>query len=268
MDASIDEIAFLAQSEHRTAVLDELARRPCDRAELRAATGASPPTLSRILSDFQGRRWIERSGPTYALSPIGAFVVDRFAELRRAMETGQRLRDVVPWLPREMEGFAVELFADATVSFPGPGYPSEPIERVLQLVEGAERMRGFGYVTLKANALETVCRAIIGGMEFEFVYPPAAIDTLFSWNPALSLEASACANCTEFVHDGLPDVDWCGLCLYDERVAICCNDVGTGVLAAVVDTDSPAAFEWAEAVYDQYRGEATRLDVEQLTATG
>ena len=267
MESSLNEIEFLARSEHRTGVLDALAQHPHDRNDLRSTMGASSPTMGRILADFEDRRWIVRNGPTYELTPLGEFVAERFMDLRRAMETGQKLRDVMPWLPREMEGYSVDLFADATVSYPGPGYPYEPVERILQLVEDTDRMHGFGFVVLKSSALEEICRAIIDGMEFEFIYPPAALETLFAWNPTLAAEASACENCTEFVHDSLPDVDWCGLCIYDDRVGICCSDVETGVLKAVIDTDSPETLMWAESIYERYRNEALLLDEEGAFVT-
>lgn len=72
-------------------------------------TGASSPTIGRILSDFADRRWTTRTGRTYELTPLGAFVAERFGDLRDAMETERRLRDVWRLLPREMEGFTVDL---------------------------------------------------------------------------------------------------------------------------------------------------------------
>ncbi len=108
MESSLDDIEFLARSDHRTAVLDALAERPCDRNELRATTGASSPTMGRILGDFEERRWIVRKGPNYRLTPLGDYVAERFADLRKAMKTERKLRDVWQWLPREMEDFSVE----------------------------------------------------------------------------------------------------------------------------------------------------------------
>ena len=260
MNTPLGEIAFLARSDHRVEVFDVLAGRPCDRTDLRATTGASSPTMGRILSDFEERHWIVRNGRTYELTRLGEFVAERFADLREAMETEQKLRDVVPWLPREMEGFTVDLFADATVSYPGSGYPYQPVERVTQLIESTESMRGFGTTVVKSSNLEAACRAILDGMEFEFIYSPGVLETIAAWNPEKIAEADACENCTTLLHDSLPDSDWCGLGIYDDRVGICCHDVETGLLKAVVDTDSPAALAWAESVYERYRNEAQRLD--------
>ena len=267
MNSPLDEIEFLARSDHRVEVLGALAGAPRDRTDLRAATGASSPTMGRILGDFEERRWVTRNGQAYELTRLGEFVAEKFANLREAMETERRLRDVVSWLPREMDGFTVGLFADATVSYPGPGYPYEPVERVTQLIEGTESMRGFGTTVVKSSNLEAACRAILDGMEFEFIYSPGVLETIAAWNPERIAEADGCENCTTFVHDSLPDSDWCGLGIYDDRVGICCHDTETGMLKAVVDTGSPAALAWAESAYERYRNEARLLDDEaSLTA--
>ena len=262
MNTVLDDIEFLARSDHRVGVLDALADRPRDRDELRAATGASSPTMGRILTDFEDRRWITRNGRVYELTRLGEFVTERFTDLRSAMETERKLRDVVPWLPREMEGFTVDMFADAVVSYPGPGYPYEPVERVTELIEGTETMRGFGTTVVKSSNLEAACRAILDGMEFEFIYSPGVLETIVAWNPTTVAETSACENCTTLLHDSLPDGDWCGLGIYDDRVGICCHDIETGMLKAVVDTDSSEALAWAETIYEQYRDEARLLDEE------
>lgn len=267
MSSPLDVIEFIARSDHRVGVLDALVERPCDRDDLRTVTGASSPTMGRVLADFEDRRWIVREGRTYRLTRLGEFVADQFIDLRTAMETERKLRDVVAWLPREMEGFSVDLFTDPVISYPGPGYPYEPVERVTQLIEETDEMRGLGTTIVKSSNLEAACRAILDGMEFEFIYTPGVLETIVSWNPAKVSESAACENCTSLVHDSLPDSEWCGLGIYDDRVGICCHDVETGVLQAVIDTDSPEALEWADSVYERYRKEAHVLDDEELLVT-
>ena len=104
MTDPVDDIEFIASSKHRVGVLDALAGGRCDRDDLRSITGASSPTMGRVLSAFEERRWIERRGPSYELTPLGEYVAERFAALRNTLETEQRLREVWRWLPREMEG--------------------------------------------------------------------------------------------------------------------------------------------------------------------
>jgi predicted transcriptional regulator len=262
MDPALDEIGFLARSNHRIGVMEELTAGVRDRRELRTATGASTPTMSRILTAFEDRRWIVRDGPTYELTPLGEFVAERFLDLREAMETERKLRDVWQWLPREMEGFSVDLFADAVISYPGPGYPYEPIERLTYLIEGTTRMRGFDSIVFKSINNETVCQAVLDGMELEYVYSPTALEKTFAWNPERVMEAAACDNCTVYVHDALPDRSRCGLGIVDDRAGICCHDPETGALTAVIDTDAPAAREWAVSTFERVRDEARPVELQ------
>lgn len=262
MSEPTEEIEFLARSEHRSEVLEALAGVARDRNALQEKTGASSPTMGRILADFEERRWVERHGPTYELTPLGRYVADRFTDFRDAMATERKLRNVWRWLPREMEGFSVAMFADAVVSYPGEGYPYEPVERITHLIEETDTMRGFGTTVFKSVNNETVCEAVLDGMEFEYIYSPEVLEATVAWNPEKVAEASARDNCTLFVHDGLPDQHRCGLGIFDARIGICCHDAETRQLEAVIDTDAAAALAWAETVYARHRAEARPLDAD------
>ncbi|WP_318567190.1 transcriptional regulator [Salinigranum marinum] len=259
MESPLEDIEFLARSEHRTAVLDALEQSVRDRADLRMMTGASAPTISRILSDFEERRWVLRNGPVYEATQLGEYVAEEFGELRDAMATERKLRDVWRWLPREMEGFTVDLFADAVVSYPGPGYPYEPVERVTWLIEETTAMRGFGTTVFKSINNETVCLCVDEGMTYEYVYSPEVLRATVSWNPKRVFEAAAHDNCTILVNDALPDEQRCGLGIFDDRIGICCHDGRTGALEAIIDTDAPEAREWAVSVFDRHRAAARPL---------
>jgi len=260
MTAGIDNIQFLAASAHRVGVLEALRDGPTDRRELCAATGASSSTVGRVLAAFEERRWLVRDGPTYDLTTLGEYVADRFLTLRTAMEIEEKLRDVWQWLPVEMPGFSVDLFADAVVSYPGPGYPYEPVERLSHLIESTSSMRGFDNIVYKSSNLETACEAVLEGMTFEYVFTPEALEGTFAWNPNRIVEVAACENATILVHDHLPDGDRCGLGIVDDRAGICCHDAETGALVAIVDTDAPEAREWATSVFEAIRTEATPVD--------
>ncbi|MFH5800487.1 helix-turn-helix transcriptional regulator [Haladaptatus sp. CMAA 1911] len=263
MDSSLDDIEFLARSGHRIAVLDALAECPCDRNELRSTTGASSPTMGRILSDFEDRQWIVRNSQEYELTLLGEFVAIRFSDLCDAMTTERKLRDVWRWLPREMEEFSVELFADAVVSYPGSGYPYEPVERVSQLIEETTAMRGFGTTVFKSINNETVCHSVVNGMDYEYIYSTEVLEATIRWNPEAVAEAAACENCSILLHDDLPDENRCGLGIFDDRIGICCHDAETGMLEAVVDTDSPEARKWAISVFERHRVDARSIGAEE-----
>lgn len=256
----VEDIDFLSRSEHRVRVLEILAHGPTSRRDLRDAAEVSSPTISRILTGLEERHWIDRDGRNYELTLLGEFVAERFLDLCEVMEIEQKLRGVWQWLPQEMEGFSVELFADAVVSRPGSGYPYEPVERVAQLIKEASQIRGFGSLELKSATIETVCGVVLAGMEVEYVFTPDVMDTIMAWNPDRVREVVAQENCTLLVHDDLPDQGRCGLSIFDERATICCHDTETGALLAAIDTDAPEAREWALAVFERCRREASPIE--------
>lgn len=264
-NAPITDIGFIARSAHRVNVLNELAEHARGRTELRDLTGASSPTIGRILGDFEDRSWTVRNGHRYELTPLGEFVAERFIDLLEAMEIERRLRDVWQWLPREMEGFSVELFTDVAVANPGPTYPYHPIERVTYLLKHTETIHGLGTTIYKSGNLDVFCRRVIDGMEMEYVYSPDVLRAIIAWNPELVAEVFACENCTVLLHDNLPDNDRCGLNIMDDCIGICGHDHETAQLEAVIDTRSPEAREWATAVYERYRSEARPFDPDTFT---
>lgn len=268
MDAAIRNIEFLARSDHRVRALEALAAARRDRRDLRRLTGASDPTVGRILSDFEKRAWISRDGPHYELTTLGAFVAELFFELCGGMETCETLRDVWEWLPREMEGFDVEYFEDAAVAYPGPNYPYEPVERVTHLLESTESIRGLGTTIYKSGNLDVFCRRVLDGMEMEYVYSPAILRAIVDWNPDLVGRAFECDHCTVYLCDELPDDSRCGLNIMDDCIGICGHDPETAQLEAVIDTASPEARQWAETVYEECLERARPFDPEELATAG
>ena len=264
MNEAIQDIEFLARSAHRVAVLETLVEAPRDRRDLRDATGVSNPTVGRIVRDLEARGWIVGDGGRYEPTPSGEFVTERFVELRRGMSTARRLRDVWQWLPREMDGFAVDLFEDVEVAAPGPGYPYQPIERVTQLLESTDAIRGFGTTLYKSGNLEVFCRRTIDGMDVEYIYAPEILRAVVAWNPALTARALERENCTILLHDSLPDDDRCGLNIMDDCIGICGHDPDSAQLEAVIDTTSPEARVWADEVYEEQRREARPFDPDEF----
>ncbi|RQH03436.1 helix-turn-helix transcriptional regulator [Natrarchaeobius oligotrophus] len=260
MDTTLDDIEFLVSSDHRVGVLESLTDGPRDRNDLRTETGASSPTLSRILTDFQDRYWIERSEKTYQLTDLGEFVADQFEEFRDSMTYQRQLREVWPWLPHEIDGFSVDSFADVVVSQPGPGYPYKPIERLTELITTTKTMRGFGMALLKSGNLEPFFDQIRSGLECNYIYPTTVLEELILWDEETVVEMAARPNYTVLLHDELPLDDRCGICLFDDRVSICCYDPTTGTLQSLVDTGSDEMRTWAESYYERFRDEARPLD--------
>ena len=69
METALDNVAFLANSENRVAVLKIIVEESRDRDELRDQVDASRVTIARILRELEAREWITRSVLLYTCVP-------------------------------------------------------------------------------------------------------------------------------------------------------------------------------------------------------
>lgn len=256
MESSIDDIAFLARSDHRVTALDALAERPRSRSDLRATTGVSSSTIGRTLREFENRRWIDRNGHRYEATQLGAFVASSMRELIERIETERKLREVWRLLPTEARGFIVEMGSDAVVTVAEAGDPYRPVNRFVSLLRETERFRFVGFdLALLDPCRDELCERIIDGMRTEIIDPPNVARYVLTTYPELSAETLASGNLTVRLHESLPGY---GICLFDDRTAISGYNPD-GTVRVVVDTDSPEIREWAESTYESYRREARPL---------
>jgi len=69
-----------------------------------ATSAASQATLGRILEDFCDRSWVSQDGRRYAATATGELVADGVGGLIAVLETEQKLRPLVAYLPTEEFG--------------------------------------------------------------------------------------------------------------------------------------------------------------------
>lgn len=259
----LDDIEYLARSEHRVTALTALARRPQSRADLLAMTGVSQSTIGRTLRAFEDRRWICRNGRHYEATQLGAFVAEGMGELIDRVETEQTLRDIWQWLPTETSGFSVEMWSDAVITTAESDNPYRPVNRFLSLLRETDRFRFVGFdLALLEPCMEDLCQRIIDGMETEIIDPPNVVEYIRSTYPERSTEALESGNLTLRVHDDLPPY---GVGIFDDRVAISGYDPDSGTVRVLIDTDASKAREWAESTYRSYRRENPTVALEMPT---
>lgn len=256
----LDDIEFLARSEHRVVALDALAERPRSRAELHEVTGASSSTVGRTLRAFEDRNWVRRAGHRYEATQLGSFVAAGMGELMGRLETERSLRGVWRWLPDEACGFAVEMAADAVVTVAEADAPYRPVNRFVALLRETERFRFVGSdVALLEPCRNELRERIVGGMDAEIIDPPNVAEYILSTYRDHCSASIESGNVAVGVHDDLPDY---GVSLFDDRVALSCYNPDSGAVRALVDTDAPAMREWAESTFESYRREARSLGFE------
>ena len=262
MDSALDEIEFLVLSENRVDVLRRLADRPHTRRELAAGTGASQPTLGRILGDLQDRQWIVREGSEYSATATGRLVAGGFGDLLDVMETEERLRPIVRWLPADALGFDLRHLTEATITVPSQVRPSAPVQRDLDLLRSADEVRVFSYA-FNEQSLELIRdRTSAGDQRFRGVFASSAIEELTADSLLRRrLESLLTADDAEIrtTDEEIP----VAVTVADDRVLLFLRDE-SGVLRASLDADADAIRAWADESFERHWEAATPLDAGTL----
>lgn len=247
----IDDIAYLARSEHRGPTLIALTVRPRSRSELWEMTGVSESTIRRTLAEFEKRDWVYRDEYQYEATQLGAFVASAIADLIDRIETERKLRDVWRSLPDEKTGFTIDMCSDATVTVADPENPTRPITRFCSLLEETDRLRFTGLdVAMLDSCKDELCEQIVQGMETELINPPRVANYIRSNCPNLFSKALETGNLDLRLHDELPPF---GVSIFDKRVAITGYDHEGVTVRVLVDTDSTDARDWAESTFKSHR---------------
>lgn len=262
MDTALEEIEFLALSANRVQVLDALSEDRYTRRELVERTGASQPTLGRVLRDLTERHWIERDGDAYEATATGRLVAAEFTDLLETLETEGKLREVMQWLPTEEMGFDLRHLSDATITTPSQTRPGAPVQRVLELLERADRVRILSYA-FNEQSLDVIRRrAVEEGQTFQGVFSPAAVDVL-AHDSALRgrlRELIRCEDAEIRLYDGEIPL---AVTITDDVAHLFLRDEN-GLLRAAIDSDDPEVLAWAEERHERYWREASPLDADEL----
>lgn len=260
MDTPLDEIRFLADSEHRVVVLDTLADAPTSRADLRDVTGASSATIGRILGDFDDRGWVRRDGDRYELTRLGAFVAEKFERLHDSMSTARDLQPLLAWLPLDEMGVGIDNLVGARVTV-----RTDPIEftsRLRTIELDGTHVRSFSAFFPEA-CVDARYQAVVNGSQTYEVVFAAGFDREISTASAEKFEALLGHDRTtmylneESEMPMLAFIDDDGVCLLVR------DDEGTTV--ALVETDDEAVVDYVEATFEAYREQSTPLTVEQFS---
>ncbi len=257
-DSAIGDVAYLTRSEHRVQTLVSLTDRPRSRSELCERTGVSSSTIRRTLGEFEDRRWVRKDGYKYTATLLGEAIASGVKELLDRVEAERALRDVWHWLPDEALEFAVDASTEATVTVAEYDSPYRPVNRFRSLLEEATQFRFVGVdLSVLEPCREAFRQQVLDGMQAEIIDPPEAASYILSTYPELCTEILESGNMTALLHDELPSY---GVGIFDDRTAIVGNDLDSGAVKVLIDSDAQAAREWAEAVYASYREGARPLE--------
>ncbi len=262
MTGSLDDIRFLADSQHRAVTMSSLAAEPRSRAELQDVTGASSATIGRIVQAFEERGWLVRDGTHYSLTALGTFVAGSFAKHRHDMRLARKLDELLPHVPIEEIGIDVDQLTDALVTRATPANSFAMVSRIRELELDSTEARSLTDF-FPEPCIDGRYEAIVNGTQtFEAVFAPTVIEAAVASDSASKFEAIVAADRTNiYVYDG--DISY-PVMFHDGEVCLIVRDE-ENVSIGMIETDDETVVDWVMDAFETCRSEATLLTPGDLT---
>ena len=265
----LDDVEFLARSNHRVEVLRTLASGPRTRPDLNGETGVSQPTLGRVLGAFEDRNWVERRGQEYALTAFGELVRGAFEDLLDTVEVVQTLGGLSDMLPTDEMDFDLRELGDATVITPAAGDAFRHVTRIEELFYGAETLRLLSPTIAPGSTEDRRVRlaeflesdrtteGIVSthALGQEPLFDPANEDLMGSIREALELDRTRF-----YVYDGSIPL----MLMVADGTALLAPTDDRGLPAAVIETENGTVRAWVESKLDEYRARSMEVTADDL----
>lgn len=263
--ASIDRIEFLARSQSRVRLLEALlSAERVSKTELRRRLDASRTTIDRHLEALEERNWIREVDGEYTITRVGELVAEKFLSFVETVGAARGLAPAIEWLPTEFD-LDMSALDDAEVVLANPKDPYSVMHRHARRLRAGDHVRGIAPIA-ELYSHETNHETVVrNGASVELIVEPEVADTYWS-DPAYRRLTEEMARTSRFelhVHDGTVPY---GVVILDDTVQIIAID-DEGMPRALIETEAPAAREWAERIYRQYlekSGDATVIGIPQL----
>lgn len=272
---ALDPIAYLSRSENRLQVLESLTAditKPGQETtgfeprELRGVTNASEATVSRILSEFQERGWVERNTEgEYVSTPQAAHLANAFRPLIESVETIQTLGDVVAVIPIDELTIGLHHFHDATVVRyqPSDQGVGQPLTEMYRSATAVDALTWYTPPLDVGLAMEEAAESReLGGVS---VVTPSMIRSVAD-NPGGPPDWAEFIDSEQrpfYVYDGhLP----CNLFISEDTVLIENSGVDGIRIGTWLKSENETVRRWGLEVIDRYREQAEEVTAEDLLA--
>lgn len=258
MDA-IDDVAFLAGSEQRAAVVDALQRGgPLAKDEIVERCDAARVTVNRNLEQLADRGFVAETGDGWRLTLLGAFVAGSFLELVDTVETADELAPVLRRLPPGAFDLAHEALAGARVTESTAANPYAPAERHAETLQSASEVILLLPAVSPQNMRATMAPLERGALSLDLVVAPSVAETFRTDVRDLIEDILATGQAT--IHETPEPVPFF-LGLIDGTVQIGVSD-DEGIPRALAESDDERVRSWAEATIESRRAAAEPFDLD------
>lgn len=265
MGSSIEALDYLSRSPSRVTVLEALHEAPRTQPELRELTDVSRVTLSRVLANFEGRGWVERTDGRYVTTPEGGYVASEVTRLLSNLDMVDSLDGAMAWLPTEHFDFDLACLRDADVATSSWGDHTAQIRRVATVIEDAGCIRATAS-GVSREVVDAICVAAVeGDASFDCVYDATALDIVRS-------DAGLRRQHRELLESGNADIlryvgDQSRLLMVmtcDDTVLLCGHDED-GPPPGTLESTDERVYAWAEGYIDSVRADTQPLDADAFS---
>ena len=249
----MDAARFLAGSPDRRRLLAHLRDQPGSPRDVADALDTSRRSVQRNLAELCDRGWAEKRDGGYHLTTAGVLVTQAHADYRDALAVVEEAAPFLREMPAEHAPDPAWLRDAAVVTAPAER-PQAPVSHYVRRV----RERETSSIRMLAPVLSRIfhephAELVLSGVDTELVLPADGVETARSMNP---LEFRVVVRAIDlYRHDGPVAV---GLTLGDDWVLAGAYD-DDGNLTAVVESDDPDLFDWAESLYEEHRNRAEQV---------
>lgn len=247
---------LLLEIVRRRPVLQALRSGPAGGSELARSVDLSRSTVHRATNSLEEHNLVAKSDGEYELTRLGRVVAEKVATFRAEVGAAQSLEPFLNTI--DMDGFPTEHFIEARITRPTPRQPHMSIQRIIELIEGSDTLRMLSTV-LSPLYVDVGYREMRDGMEIEAVFDEEVIDIMVSQYTHKAYETIEMGNFSVYAHQGLPFE----LFILDDKIGMAAHDEN-GVARVLIECESAAALDWAEALYVEHRAEAVPLELSEL----
>ncbi|WP_254535488.1 helix-turn-helix transcriptional regulator [Halomarina litorea] len=236
-----------------------LRERPLEKRAMTDELGVSRSTVDRAMRELETAGIVEFVDGAYAVAPFGEVVAEAYARLEETIDVSWRLEPIYRWVSPEDFDVDPRLLADADVYVPRPGDPYAPINRHVETIREMDTYRGVIPATGQ-HATEAGGEAVLeNGARAELVVTHDVAATQRSSGYADTMgKMIESERFRLLVTPRGTHVPYAVHVFDEEVVQIIVHD--SDEPRAMLESDSPAAREWAEETYREYREVAEPIE--------
>jgi predicted transcriptional regulator len=232
---------------------------PLDKRELTESLECSRSTIDRAIRELERLNFVRRSDDSFQLTIAGTLVLSEYRRSMTTFESIARVSDLLGDLSAEIP-VATPLLREARVLEIPSHAPNEPREEITDLIEDADRIRGFGAADRLPQFRDRLYeRTVDGDLDAELILTEELATFLLTEYPQLIEDVIVDGEFDLFTVDSVPYE----LSIIETPrrsvvfVTLLEDDLS---LRGMICNDTSDALEWARGIYRRCRATATPLD--------